>query len=177
GIVLMAGAGLGMAGAVGVPVMGKLADRYLAESLPASTRQLLERVASKFPTYVVDGRTDVGLGYRQREVAEALTATRAALATDIKSDATAQALRAIVATAIPNEPLVAEANGILQPAEAAGGQKSFRYVAPIGILLVVIFGAMYAADRKRGGYRAVKLEKAAAALLIMLLPSTLDAQQ
>ena len=48
----------------------------------------------------------------------------------IQNDATANALRAIVATAIPNEPLVGEANAILQPAEAAGGQRSFRYVAP-----------------------------------------------
>src|SRR5688500_1877890 len=48
GIVLTAGVGLGMSGAVGVPLMGKLADRYLAESLPAATTSLLERVDGTF---------------------------------------------------------------------------------------------------------------------------------
>jgi fucose permease len=167
GIVLLAGTGLGMAGAVGVPMMGKLADRYLAESLPASTGPLLNSVAARFPRYIdSDTPSDVGEGYRRVEVMEALAATRAALSAaeeaggDFKSDATAQALRSIVATAIPGEPLIGEAAAILNPAEAAGGQRSLRLVAPIALILVVVFGAMFVADRRRGGYRAVKLERA-----------------
>ncbi|HSA56010.1 MAG TPA: PVC-type heme-binding CxxCH protein [Gemmatimonadaceae bacterium] len=184
GIVLTAGIGLGMSGAVGVPLMGKLADGYLAESLPAETAPLLQRVEAQFPAHV--GRAQSGaesLGYRAQEVEEALAATRAALsqgteAGNINSDATANALRAIVATAIPNEPLVAEANAILQPAEALGGQRSFRYVAPAAIVLIVVFGVMYARDRARGGYRAVKLERVTAAVLLgILLPSGAEAQR
>jgi fucose permease len=50
GIVLMAGTGLGMAGAVGVPLMGALADRYLADGLDeVATVSVLERVESQFP--------------------------------------------------------------------------------------------------------------------------------
>ncbi|MGH7678537.1 MAG: MFS transporter, partial [Gemmatimonadaceae bacterium] len=177
GIVLTAGIGLGMSGAVGVPLMGKLADRYLAESLPSTTLSVLERVDAKFPGYVAraDSATNLGaLGYRKREVEDALAAARTALATarqsrSVNNDLTANALRAIVATAIPGEALVTEANAILQPAEAAGGQKSFRYVAPAALLLIVVFGTMYARDRKRGGYRAVKLEAAAAALALLAL--------
>jgi putative membrane-bound dehydrogenase-like protein len=184
GIVLTAGIGLGMSGAVGVPLMGKLADRYLAQSLPASTASLLERVDGRFDSYVAraDSATNAGaLGYRKREVEDALAATRTALALQrqtgsINNDATANALRAIVATAIPNEPLVASANAILQPAEAAGGQRSFRYVAPAALMLILVFGAMYMADRRKGGYRVVKLEAAAAALLLALLPATVQAQ-
>ncbi len=184
GIVLTAGVGLGMAGAVGVPLMGKLADRYLAQSLPASTASVLERVDATFPAHVAraDSATNAGtLGYRKREVEDALAATRAALALQeqsgsINNDATANALRAIVATAIPNEPLIAEANAILQPAEAAGGQRSFRYVAPAALLLILVFGTMYLADRRKGGYRAVKLEAATAGLLLALLPSVAEAQ-
>lgn len=186
GIVLTAGVGLGMAGAVGVPLMGKLADRYLAESLPASTAQVLERVEQQFPSYISRAQTtqDPGaLGYRQREVEDALAATRTALTVrqqsgGINNDAAANALRAVVATAIPNEPLVAEANAILQPAEAAGGQRSFRYVAPAALLLLLVFGALYLNDRRKGGYRAVRLEaKAAAALLLaLLLPAAARAQ-
>jgi hypothetical protein len=171
GIVLTAGVGLGMAGAVGVPVLGKLADRYLAESLPAASADVLQQVAQKFPGYVAraQGTTDQGsLGYREREVADALAATQTALAAqqqsgNINNDATSNALRAIVGTAIPNEPLVGKANDILQPAEAAAGQRSFRYVAPAALLLVVVFGVMFAGDRRRGGYRAVKIDAAMSA--------------
>ncbi len=183
GIVLMAGVGLGMAGAVGVPLMGRLADGYLAAELPASeTADLLRRVEAGFPAYIERARqtTDLAqLGYREAEVQEALDATRAALQGDVQSDATAQALRAIVATAIPNEPLVGEANAILQPAEASGGQKSFRYVAPAALLLILVFGVMYMNDRRRGGYRAVRLERAIPIGLLLvaaLAPSPLAAQ-
>ncbi|HTL06058.1 MAG TPA: PVC-type heme-binding CxxCH protein [Gemmatimonadales bacterium] len=186
GIVLTAGVGLGMAGAVGVPLMGKLADRYLAESLPTSTSQVLDKASQLLPSYIsrAQAAQDPGaLGYRQREVEDALTATTAALnarqqSGNINNDAAANALRAIVATAIPNEPLVGEANAILQPAEAAGGQRSFRYVAPAAIVLLLVFGALFMSDRRRGGYRAVKLEAkiAAALLLTLLLPAAAVAQ-
>ncbi len=187
GIVLMAGIGLGMSGAVGVPLMGKLADRYLAESLPANTGDVLQRVAAKLPSYIERARTTTelsSLGYRVAEVEAALVATNTALAGaqqagTINSDATANALRAIVATAIPNEPLVAEANGILQPAEAQGGQRSFRYVAPAALILILVFAVTYTRDRSRGGYRAVRLERVGAAVLLAAslgLPRTLQGQ-
>jgi putative membrane-bound dehydrogenase-like protein len=174
GIVLTAGVGLGMAGAVGVPSMGKLADRYLAQALPAETLAVLQRVEQRFPDHLeraTAATSLASLGYRPREVEDALAATRIALSRQresgtLTSDATANALRAVVATAIPNEPLVAEASAILQPAEALGGQRAFRYVAPGALILLVVFGALYARDRRQGGYRPVKLERAAIALLV-----------
>ena len=180
GIVLTAGIGLGMAGAVGVPLMGKVADRYLAEALPQQeTLSVLQRADQQLPVYIerARGTTDLAaLGYQEREIADAHGAVRTALAQhqqtgNINNDASANALRAIVATALPNEPLVGEANAILQPAETAGGQRSFRYVAPAALLLILVFGVMYMRDRRLGGYRAVRLERvAAAALLGLLIP-------
>jgi hypothetical protein len=52
-----------------------------------------------------------------------------------------------------------EAGDILNPAENYGGLMSFRYVAPIAIVLVVVFGAMYLVDKKKGGYKAEKIVK------------------
>lgn len=188
GIVLTAGIGLGMAGAVGVPWMGKLADRYLAESLPAATAETLERAEGALAGYLALAEAAetpeqrAALGYNERNVHDALSATVAAQGErartgNINNDATANALRAIVATAIPNEPLIGEANGILQPAETTGGQQSFRYVAPFALILVVVFGTMYARDRARGGYRAIKLEKVAGALfLVAALPALAGTQ-
>jgi hypothetical protein len=175
GIVLTAGVGLGMSGAVGVPLMGKLADGYLAERLPpVATVALLERVAQRFPAFLERARatTDLArLGYQDADVRDALQATRAALAAyeqtgTIQHDATANALRAIVGTAVPNEPLVGEANAILQPAEAYGGQRSFRYVAPAALLLIAVFGTMYRRDRRRGGYRVQRLDRSHEAVAV-----------
>jgi hypothetical protein len=39
---------------------------------------------------------------------------------------------------------------------------SFRYVAPAAIVLVVVFGMMYAQDRRRGASRAVRQERQSA---------------
>ncbi len=171
GIVLMIGAGLGMAGSIGIPQMGRLADGYLADALPtAETSSLLTRVVETFPSYIsrAEGTSDLAsLGYRQHEVEVALSAAQTALAGNINSDASANALRAIVATAIPNEPLIGEANGILQPAEASGGQQSFRYIAPLALVLVAIFAVMFLRDRARGGYRAVRLERNAGLFLVL----------
>jgi hypothetical protein len=168
GIVLTAGIGLGMAGGVGVPLMGRIADRYLAEVLPVQqTLDVLTRAEQRLAPYVArGGDADAAtLGYRPSDVREALTATAAALAAyrasgDLRGDETATALRAIAATRLLQEPVVGEASAILGPAEAQGGQVSFRYVAPAALVLIVVFGTMYLLDRRRGGYRAVRLERA-----------------
>ena len=183
GIVLTAGVGLLTAGGIGVPAMGKIADRYLAEALdPTATVALLESVEARFPSYVdrAAGTDEAALGYRVQDVEEALAATRAALtgyreAGAMPGDATANALRAITASRLPDEPLVAEAAALLQPAEARGGQVSFRFVAPAALVLVLVFGTMYARDRRAGGYRAVRLTPVgeagggAAVLLLLML--------
>ena len=166
GIVLTAGVGLGAAGAIGVPLMGGIADRYLADALePGATVEVLEAVETGFPAYLERAAASpdpAAPGYRERDVREALEKTGAALAAwrasgTLQGDATANALRAITATRLPNEPLVGRAGAILQPAEAHGGQVSFRYVAPAALALVLVFGTLYMVDKRRGGYRVERL--------------------
>ena len=41
------------------------------------------------------------------------------------------------------------AAAILLPADNAGGLMSFRYVAPLSVVLLVIFGVMFIRDRRR----------------------------
>jgi fucose permease len=168
GIVLMGGIGLGMAGGAGVPMMGKVADRYLADALkPAETVALLERVSAQYPAYVTRAGSledPSQLGYSVADVKEALAATETALSIyrtsgQIQGDATANALRAVVAAQLAGEPVTTEAAAILQPAEAYGGQRSFRYAAPAALALIVVFGTMYVRDRQQGGYRVVRLER------------------
>lgn len=163
GIVLTAGIGLGMAGAVGVPLIGGLADGFLAEALdPAAARSVLERVEARLPEYLGAARSGQ-VGVRASDIEDALTATRTALSSlrdagTVRGDATATALRAVVATRL-DDPVVADAAALLQPAEARGGQASFRYVAPAALVLIAVFGTMYVADRRRGGYHAERLQR------------------
>jgi len=37
---------------------------------------------------------------------------------------------------------------VLNPAENAGGLMAFRYVAPVAIVLALVFGVMYTQDRR-----------------------------
>src|SRR5918993_2875199 len=156
GIVLTAGIGLGMAGAVGVPLIGSLADRFLADALdPATATAVLERVEQRFPDHLTAAQRGA-TAIDPSDISDALTATRTALVSlrqtgQVQGDATATALRAVVATRL-DDPAVAEASAILQPAEARGGQESFRYVAPAALVLIAVFGTMYLNDRRRGGY-------------------------
>jgi fucose permease len=165
GIVLTAGVGLGAAGAIGVPLMGAVADQNLPEVLdPPATVALLERAEATLPAYLQRATTEdpATLQFRARDVQEALDQTTAALADyqqrqTLSGDVTPNALRAIVGTQIPDEPIVTEAAGILNPAELHGGQSSFRYVSWSALLLSVVFGTMYLRDKRRGGYRALRL--------------------
>lgn len=167
GIVLTAGVGLGSAGAIGVPLMGKIADTYLAQALPAEeTLSVLRQANDRLPAHIahVEAVGPAAAGYRALDVQQALDATRTALAeyertNSVQNDASANALRAISAAPLSDEPLVGEAGGIVTPAELAGGQRSFRNIAPAVLVLILVWGALYANDRRRGGYRVERLER------------------
>lgn len=180
GIVLTAGFGLGASGLIMQPFMGSLADKYIVEALPAQTSEFLQRASAKLGEYETraQGADAATLGYRVEDITLAKKDVDVAIATgSVNNNETAMALRAIINTALQNEPIIGEAGAILQPVELAGGQKSFRYVAPLALILVLVFGVMFINDKRRGGYRAVKLQKAAALLFALALPTLGHAQQ
>ena len=72
-------------------------------------------------------------------------------AASLPQPATANALRAIIASDASPE-LVGEAQSVLGPADNYGGRISFRYVVPLCGVLMLIFGTLYARDRRAGGY-------------------------
>ena len=76
--------------------------------------------------------------------------------------ATANALRSAIAAA-PSSEAAKEAKAVLGPAENQGGQVAFRYVAPLSIILAVIFGILFFRDRARGGYKVERLAATGAA--------------
>ena len=77
-------------------------------------------------------------------------------ATALPPGETARTLRAIAGSGV-DAPFVSEAQALLNPADNFGGRRSFRLLAPWGIILIVVFGVMYFRERMTGGYKAVKL--------------------
>ena len=73
--------------------------------------------------------------------------------------ATAQALRGIIGTRA-DSPAVEQAQALLNPADNYGGRLSFRTLAPIGFILILVFGGLFIKDRMAGGYKAEKLTAA-----------------
>jgi fucose permease len=179
GIVLTCGVGLGAAGAIGVPGIGLLGDRQLAQYLDADARRgeaiaVLNDAAQTLPGYVTRAEQASveelrRLGYRASDVERAVEATRLALADynasgQIAGEAVPNALRGIVGSGIPgeSEPLISRAAAVINPAEGYGGQQALRFVAPFTLILIVFFGVMYLMDRRKGGYRVERLEVATA---------------
>jgi hypothetical protein len=150
GLGLMGTVGMATVGLVTSPQMGRVADGYAHERIPAAeTVALFERAERARATSTdadaeaaVDAATEVVRAYRADGV--------------LPAPATANALRALIAS--DAEPgLVSDANAILGPADNYGGKVSFRYVAPLCGILFLVFGGMYVRDRSAGGYRVDRI--------------------
>ena len=149
GLGLMGAMGMAVVGLVTSPAMGRVADRYAHEEIPAAeTVALFERAEIEL------GESDLRDLQIAGEVAGAIAAEHAS--TGVLPPETANALRAIIATDAGS--IVGEAQAILGPADNYGGRISFRYVVPLCGVLMLIFGAMYMRDRAAGGYKVTSIE-------------------
>lgn len=153
GLGLMGTVGMATVGLVTAPAMGRIADRYSHERLPAAETSALLRDAEG----AAEASDDPDLG----AAARASTAVLVRLERDgvLPSPETANALRAIGASAAPA--LADRANAILGPADNYGGRVSFLYVVPLCGVLALIFGALYLRDRRSPTLRPEPAEAAA----------------
>ncbi|HUI11502.1 MAG TPA: MFS transporter [Bacteroidota bacterium] len=158
----MGGIGMAVVGLVTSPMMGKVADEYLHDQLPPQqTLACLTQVVGTYP-----GMKAGAMGTTGEDLQAAVNAAQGVLDAQAKSGSlprlqTANALRSAIAAA-PSSPAAAAAKEILGPAENYGGKISFRHVAPLSIILAVVFGILFFSEKARGGYRVVKLTSAQA---------------
>ena len=154
GLGLMGTVGMATVGLVAAPQMGKIADRYARDEIPVE--QVVE-LLQQAETGLAGGAEDDVQSARlaAAEVLETFSASGA-----LPYPGTANALRVLISSDA-SESLVAEAQAILDPADNYGGKISFRFMVPLCGILLLLFGFMYARDRRVGGYRVKSIEGSA----------------
>ncbi len=146
GLGLMGTVGMAVVGLATAPVMGKIADRRAYELLPGDeTAAALADARAALELRQAPGQE----GEDARDALETVAAVLAAASEDgrLPPDETANALRAVADAAAPSEAATRAAE-LLGPAEYAGGLLSLRRLAPLCAALAVVFGALYARDRR-----------------------------
>lgn len=157
-LAMMGGIGMLASGMIASPLIGSAADTYLKDKLPKEeTTAVITQVATVFPTLQAEA------GDLAEDLQPGIDAANGVLE-KIKADPagalphpdTANALRAAISSGA-DDPVVGKAADILNPADNYGGRMSFRLIAPFAVILVVVFGAMYLGDKKKGGYKAEEI--------------------
>lgn len=148
GLGLMGTVGMAVVGLATAPLMGRIADRRAHELLPAPAAAAVLREARD----VLEARSAEASGPEGGDARAALASVAGVLSMaeedgERAPEGTAAALRSVVEAASPSD-VAAQAQALLGPAEFAGGLLSFRYLAPVCAFLAVVFGALYARDRR-----------------------------
>ena len=157
GLGLMGTVGMAVVGLATSPVMGGIADRVTHEELDKDRAYvLLVQAAGALQSESL--RTPGPEGDDLRSALELVTGVLPPIGGDpiLPELETARAMRAFIESG-STSPAVEQAQDILGPAENQGGLVSFRYLVPLGVVLVVIFGLLYMRERRSGGYRAERL--------------------
>lgn len=155
--------GLGVMGAVGMlasffvtPWLGDIADDRGHDTLNSETViQIFEDVNTEFPAIAENS------GAQEADIMAVNSTVADVLATyesdgELPRGSTMQALRSVSGSGVESE-TVGRAQAELNPADNEGGRRSFRTLAPFGIILIVVFGLLLVRDLRAGGYKAEKL--------------------
>ncbi len=153
-LALMGGMGMAAVGLITAPAMGTVADRYALEEIPAEeTTALLQQARIELPALIEQADPDRVPDYESFQQSVENVLAEVVEGSDQMPEGTANTLRQ-ASQVFPDIPLKEELGGILNTADNYGGRISFRYVAPISIILLLVFGAIYLIDLKKGGYKA-----------------------
>ncbi len=160
GLALVGGMGMLVVGLVTAPQMGCLADRYLHEALPSGqTKAVLASVSQRYPILAANAQEPF-----KSEILSAAHDAGAVLESarggELPAGNTADALRSAAGNAPEGDEaatIVEQINAILRAADNQGGRMYFRYVAPFSLVIIVVFGILYARDLAAGGYKAETL--------------------
>lgn len=166
---LMGGFGNLIVGALTIPMMGDIADRYVERRLDVEqARAVLQRVVEVFPApaegkkpsqYLdtekahVDAENALNLLNQDAAAKDSILASAAAL----RSAAGAAVVGLDETTTQQVKAVADEAGQVIGPEDNYGGRMSFRYLVPFALILVLVFGSIYLRDRARGGYRIERL--------------------
>ena len=157
GLGLMGTVGMAVVGLATSPAMGGIADRVTHEVLDKD-RAFVVLVAAAGALQSEALRNPGPEGDDLRSAQELVTGVLEAFNEQevLPELETAKAMRAYIESG-STSPAVEQARDILGPAENRGGLVSFRYLVPLSVVLVVIFGLLYMRERRAGGYRAERL--------------------
>ncbi len=157
-LALVGGVGTIIVGLVTSPMMGSVSDNYLHEKLSLKeTTIVLQEIVDTYPELRDQKGEKTADDYNgaiaaSKEILKSVNETGT-----LPKYSTANALRKAISV-VPGSEAARDAKAILGPAENYGGKISFRRVAPLSILLTIIFGVMYFRDKKKGGYKAEVIE-------------------
>jgi len=157
GLGLMGTVGMATVGLVTTPWMGRIADREAHDLLvdDGAYMVLLQGAGALHSESLrKPGPEGDDLRAAWEMIGEVLDAANEAQA--LPPVETANALRALIRSG-SEAPMAQQAEEILNPAENYGGLVSFRSLAPFAGALVLVFGALFARERRRGGYRTQNL--------------------
>ena len=157
GLGLMGTVGMAVVGLATSPAMGGIADRVTHEVLDKD-RAFVVLVAAAGALQSEALRNPGPEGDDLRSAQELVTGVLGAFNEQeaLPELETAKAMRAYIESG-STSPAVEQAQEILGPAENQGGLVSFRYLVPLSVVLLVIFGLLYMRERRAGGYRAERL--------------------
>ncbi len=156
-LALLGGWGMAIVGLITVPLMGWIVDLSGHDKLPVDeTRACIVQGADILP-----GIKETGEGDAVKGIDEAIEIVRTVIGVDAANGAlpeidTSKALRSIAKYAPDSKPGIKAAE-LIGPADHAGGLVSFRWVASLALVLIVIFGILYLRDRADGGYKAEEI--------------------
>ena len=162
-LALMGGMGMLASGMLASPWLGRVADENLPARLDGAKAVVVLQHVVEVYTPLAAATRDPFRKELQAAVDDAAGVLKEAHAGEPLPAGTANALRhAVAATAsAPGSKaageLAEQVKAVLDPADNYGGRMAFRRIAPLSLVIILVFSALYAGDRRRGGYQVASL--------------------